>query len=88
MPTYGYECTHCGHNFEMFQGINDAALDKCPKCGSKVKRLIDGGMGIIFKGAGFYATDYRKKSESKPEDKPVSSCPKANEGCAGCPHGG
>jgi len=77
MPTYDYECSHCGHVFEVFQKITDASLDKCPKCGKKVKRLISSGSGIIFKGSGFYETDYKKK-------KGVPSCPKANKGCDGC----
>jgi len=81
MPTYDYECSKCGHTFEAFQGINDKALEKCPKCGKKIKRLISGGSGIIFKGKGFYATDYRKGSDSKP---PKNTCPKAKQGCGGC----
>jgi len=84
MPTYEYECTHCGHNFEMFQKITDKHIENCPKCKSKVKRLIGSGSGIIFKGSGFYATDYRKKSAS---GSSASSCPKAKEGCDGCKHG-
>jgi len=48
MPTYDYECTHCGHKFEAFQKINDSYLEKCPKCQHKVKRLISGGSGLIF----------------------------------------
>lgn len=75
MPTYEYECTHCGHSFEAFQKITDKPLNKCPKCNNKVKRLISSGAGIIFKGSGFYATDYRKKSPA---------CPKAKEGCNAC----
>ncbi len=83
MPTYEYECTHCGHNFEAFQKITDKHLNACPKCDKKVRRLISGGAGIIFKGSGFYATDYRNKP--KPE---ISVCPKAKakEGCDSCPH--
>ena len=81
MPTYDYECTHCGNAFEVFQQINDKVLEKCPKCNKKLKRLIGSGSGIIFKGSGFYATDYRKKSSSEP----AKNCPKANEGCKGCP---
>jgi putative FmdB family regulatory protein len=62
MPTYDYECPKCGHTFERFQGINDPAVKTCPKCkGRKVRRLIGTGAGIIFKGSGFYATDYRSK---------------------------
>lgn len=63
MPTYDYECSACGHKFEQFQSITAAPLKKCPECGkSKVKRLIGTGAGIIFKGSGFYITDYRSDS--------------------------
>jgi putative FmdB family regulatory protein len=62
MPTYEYECTKCGHTFEAFQSITEKALSRCPKCGSRVKRLIGGGLGVIFKGSGFYTTDYKKSS--------------------------
>jgi putative FmdB family regulatory protein len=58
MPTYDYECTN-GHRFERFQQMSDPLLKKCPKCGRKVKRLIGAGAGILFKGSGFYITDYR-----------------------------
>jgi putative FmdB family regulatory protein len=86
MPTYEYACPKCGHQFEAFQSMKDAPLKKCPKCGkSGVKRLIGGGAGLIFKGTGFYITDYKKKSggdssattksESKSETK--SSTPAA-----------
>jgi putative FmdB family regulatory protein len=80
VPTYDYECTHCKHIFEHFQNINDPVLTKCPKCGNKLKRLIGSGSGIIFKGTGFYETDYKKKSGSKGD-----SCPKSKDGsCGGC----
>ncbi len=62
MPTYEYECSACGHRFDAFQKISDAPLSKCPQCGKKVKRLISAGLGIIFKGSGFYTTDYKKSS--------------------------
>lgn len=81
MPTYEYECTHCGHTFEIFQKITDGQLEKCPKCNHKIKRLIGSGSGIIFKGSGFYATDYRKKSKEEPS---ADTCPKLKEGCRGC----
>ncbi|MES2692894.1 MAG: zinc ribbon domain-containing protein [Verrucomicrobiota bacterium] len=89
MPTYEYACPKCGHQFEQFQSMRDEPLKKCPKCGKTgVKRLVGGGAGLIFKGSGFYITDYKKKSggeskggESKPsetkstpsESKPSSS---------------
>lgn len=63
MPTYEYACPKCGHNFEQFQSMRDEPLKKCPKCGKTgVKRLIGGGAGLIFKGSGFYITDYKNKS--------------------------
>ncbi len=82
MPNYDYECSSCGNAFEAFQQMSDQPLEKCPKCGKKVKRLIGSGAGIIFKGPGFYATDYRKNSEPS---SPGAACPKANPGCTGCP---
>ncbi|MDR1956420.1 MAG: zinc ribbon domain-containing protein [Treponema sp.] len=60
MPTYEYECKSCGHRFDAFQRMSDAPLTGCPQCGRAVRRLINGGSGIIFKGSGFYVTD--KKS--------------------------
>lgn len=60
MPTYEYKCDGCGHAFEKFQPITSAAVKKCPVCGkNKVRRLISMGAGLIFKGSGFYITDYR-----------------------------
>ncbi len=84
MPTYEYQCISCGHRFEASQGINDKPLTKCPRCAKKVKRLISSGVGFIFKGSGFYATDYRKPhKEEGASDKGVT-CPAAKEGCNGC----
>ncbi len=66
MPTYDYECQACGHTYELFQSIKAAPVRKCPKCGkSKAKRLIGMGAGVIFKGSGFYQTDYRSDSYKK-----------------------
>ena len=68
MPTYEYECPKCGHHFEQFQTMSAAPLKKCPACGkSGVKRLIGRGGGLIFKGTGFYVTDYKKTSSSSAE---------------------
>src|SRR5438093_13446476 len=62
MPTYEYKCDACGHDFEKFQSITASPIRKCPKCGkAKVRRLISTGAGLIFKGSGFYITDYRDK---------------------------
>lgn len=64
MPTYEYVCAKCDHAFEQFQSMNDAPLKKCPKCKKAgVKRLIGGGAGLIFKGSGFYITDYKNKKQ-------------------------
>lgn len=65
MPTYEYECTKCGHTFEKFQSITARPVSKCPACGGKVKRLLGSGAGVIFKGSGFYQTDYRSESYKK-----------------------
>ena len=63
MPTYEYRCTACEHQFEQFQSMKDAALKKCPKCGKNaLERLIGTGAAILFKGSGFYQTDYRSES--------------------------
>jgi len=64
VPTYEYQCEHCGYKFEKFQNMSDEPLKECPKCKGNVKRLIGKGMGIIFKGSGFYATDHRKNVPS------------------------
>ena len=62
MPTYQYECDACSHHFEIFQSMLDRKLKKCPKCGKlKLVRLVGSGSGIIFKGNGFYETDYKMK---------------------------
>jgi putative FmdB family regulatory protein len=83
MPTYEYHCTKCGHTFEKSQSMNDAALSVCVKelCGlkkwgkGKVKRAISGGGGLIFKGSGFYITDYRseKYKEAAKKDSAAST---------------
>jgi putative FmdB family regulatory protein len=66
MPTYEYKCAACGYEFERFQSIKAPPIKKCPECGkSKVKRLIGMGAGLLFKGSGFYITDYRGESYNK-----------------------
>jgi putative FmdB family regulatory protein len=61
MPTYEYECDACGHIFEKFQSITAKPVRKCPECNGHVRRLIGAGSGVIFKGSGFYETDYKRK---------------------------
>ena len=63
MPTYDYECDACGHKYELFQNMSDEPLTKCPKCKKKkLRRLFGAGAAVMFKGSGFYQTDYRSES--------------------------
>jgi len=76
MPTYEYRCGACDHLFELFQSIKAPSVRKCPQCGKlKVKRLIGIGAGVIFKGSGFYQTDYRSESYRKDAEKDKPSKP-------------
>ncbi len=70
MPTYDYRCKACGHRFEIFQKISDEMIDECPLCNGEVVRLVGGGQGLIFKGSGFYITDYKKSKKSEKAEKP------------------
>ena len=71
MPTYEYECNTCGHAFEVLQSMAAPKLKKCPECGKKaLSRLIGSGVGVIFKGSGFYETDYKRKGTSHSDEKP------------------
>lgn len=78
MPTYEYECNSCQYLFEAFQGISETPLSECPRCHGLVRRKISGGSGLLFKGKGFYTTDYRSENYKKKaaEDKPKSEGPK------------
>ncbi len=69
MPTYDYRCRACGHQFEAFQSIKAEPLRECPVCGGPVERLIGLGNGLIFKGSGFYITDYKKNNGGSKEKK-------------------
>ena len=72
MPTYEYRCKK-GHLFERLQKMSATPLRRCSKCGGRCERLIGGGMGLIFKGSGFYITDYKKKSKSPKSDGPAKT---------------
>ena len=69
MPTYEYECGSCGHRFEKFSRMTEASGAECPQCHSPAERLISGGAGLLFKGSGFYITDYRSDSYKKAASK-------------------
>jgi len=89
MPTYEYECTKCGHRFERFQKMTDNPVSKCPECKGKVRRLIGLGGGVIFKGPGFYTTEYRSeeyKRKAKEEQTGVtnSSTGSSSSSCSSC----
>jgi len=80
MPTYEYNCESCGYEFEQFQSITAKPLRKCPRCGkASVKRLIGVGAGVIFKGPGFYATDYRSESYKKAAESEKSATTKGTD---------
>ncbi|MEM1441424.1 MAG: FmdB family zinc ribbon protein, partial [Verrucomicrobiota bacterium] len=81
-PTYDYVCKKCGHEFEFFQSMKDDRLTDCPleECDGEVKRLLGTGAGIIFKGAGFYETDYRSDSYKKAEKADASKPETASSG--------
>ncbi|MBF0215810.1 MAG: zinc ribbon domain-containing protein [Candidatus Omnitrophica bacterium] len=84
MPTYEYKCDKCDKIFEVFQGIKDEPIKNCPKCKSKVKKLISTGAGLIFKGKGFYQTDYKSAAPPDGEKgKPSLPCGKS-EKCGSC----
>lgn len=87
MPTYEYRCDACSHEFEEFQYIKDEPLKKCPSCGKKkLRRLIGGGAAIMFRGSGFYQTDYRSESyrkAAKADSAPKTESGKAESGKAG-----
>ena len=91
MPTYEYECSKCGKTFDFFQSMNDAPLTDCPEegCGGKgtLKRLIGSGAGIIFKGSGFYETDYKNKSTASTTSAPIAKKEEAKPSC-GCSNEG
>jgi putative FmdB family regulatory protein len=87
MPTYEYKCSKCGKQFEEFQPITAKPLTKCKFCSGKVRRLISSGAGFIFKGSGFYSTDYRKPDYKQKQDKdnPKACTADKTPSCKNCP---
>jgi putative FmdB family regulatory protein len=88
MPTYEYRCEGCGHEFEEFQFMSEKPLEKCPKCGKKkLRRLFGTGAAILFKGSGFYETDYRsesyKKAAKADQDTPAKTDSNGTSGTKG-----
>ncbi|MEI6437530.1 MAG: zinc ribbon domain-containing protein [Candidatus Omnitrophota bacterium] len=87
MPTYDYECRECAHTFDVLQSMSAPKLTTCPECGKEsLARLMGSGSGVIFKGSGFYETDYKKKEppkSEKPAPSACKSCPAAEGGA--CP---
>jgi len=80
MPTYEYECQKCGHRFDEFQSMTAKPLVRCPKCKGKLKRLVGAGAGFLFKGSGFYATDYRSSSyQEKKKGDATAASPTSSE---------
>jgi putative FmdB family regulatory protein len=84
MPTYEYECEKCGHCFEAFQSMSAVPLSICPECRGKVRRLVSGGGGVIFKGEGFHATDYPAGGAAPPCGS-ESRCCGRDESCGSAP---
>ena len=82
MPTYDYKCPKCSIKFEKFHGISESPEILCPDCGSVSAKQIGGGAGIMFKGTGFYTTDYKKSSPAAAENTAPKAC--ANGGACGC----
>jgi putative FmdB family regulatory protein len=80
MPTYEYKCLNCDHSFEIFQSMNAEPVKVCPNCGGSVKRLIGTGAGTIFKGSGFYQTDYKKPRENPSTPKKKEETKKEKKG--------
>ena len=86
MPTYEYECKSCGHSFDAIQSMNDDPLKVCTECGKEIRRVINGGSCVIFKGSGFYVNDKKGQSSSGKADKSVKTETSKTEAapCSGC----
>src|SRR5215210_6770814 len=87
MPTYEYQCDACDHNFDQFQSMSEEALKKCPECGKKkLRRVFGAGAAILFKGSGFYQTDYRSesyKNAAKADQAPAKPAEGGSSGTSG-----
>jgi putative FmdB family regulatory protein len=88
MPTYEYECKKCAHVFDLFQNISDEPVKTCPECGGEVRRLINGGAGVIYKGSGFYSTDKTRPKPAKKSGEKTAGEAAPSAPCASCPHSG
>lgn len=88
MPTYEYECQACGHTFDRWQEMSASKLRTCPECGKRrLLRLVGAGAGVIFRGSGFYETDYKRKRGSPPKTE-SSGSPKASSSSSATKEGG
>ena len=84
MPTYDYECTKCGKKIEIFQSMTDKPKKSCPDCKGKLRRLIGSGSGMIFKGTGFYITDYKKQNSCSTKPSVDNKPKETDKSCASC----
>ena len=84
MPTYEYVCSKCDNTFERLQSITAEPLKRCPKCRARVRRVIHGGAGLVFKGSGFYSTDYGGNKGTATKEKACEGAESA--ACEGCPN--
>jgi putative FmdB family regulatory protein len=73
MPTYSYRCPKCGNEYDAFQKMSDEVRARCPRCGTRGDRQISGGAGLVFKGSGFYVTDYKRSGAEKADGPPETS---------------
>ena len=85
MPTYGYECKSCKHTFDVFQSMKDDPIKSCPLCKKPVRRLINGGNGVIFKGSGFYVTDKGKSASGSGTARSTTESTGSSSACESCP---
>ncbi|MCX6088982.1 MAG: hypothetical protein NTX88_01130 [Candidatus Atribacteria bacterium] len=85
MPIYEYQCTECGKTFEEFQSFSDKPVAQCPFCKGRVKKLISKGVGLVFKGSGFYCTDYKSSDSSVSSSDSCHSCPTGSCSTCGSP---